>query len=101
MPTCTTAPSAAGRLGELVKGERRVDARREGAPARVVVEAVDEHGRTLHAEGEVRNVLRWLGWPGRLTYWTLTDWRWNGIRGWGENQEFHARERVRKIRSLS
>jgi hypothetical protein len=92
---------ADGRLGELVKGERRVDARREGAPARVVVEAVAEHGRTLHAEGEVRNVLRWLGWPGRLTYWTLTDWRWNGIRGWGENQEFHARERVRKIRSLS
>jgi hypothetical protein len=86
---------ADGRLGELVKGERRVDARRDNAPAHVAVEAVDDHGRTLHAEGQVRTALRWLGWPGRLTYWTLTDWRWNGVRGWGENQEFHARERVR------
>lgn len=88
---------ADGRLGELVTGERRVTARRGNAPAHVVVDAVDEHGRTLRAEGEVRCVLRWLGWPGRLTFWTLTDWRWSGVRGWGENQEFHTRERVRSL----
>lgn len=86
-----------GRLGELVKGEHRVTKRDNGAPAHVVIDAVDNHGRTLHAEGEVRTALRWLGWPGRLTYWALTDWRWNGLRGWGENQEFHARERVRQL----
>jgi hypothetical protein len=78
-----------------VKGERRVGARRDNAPAHVVVDAVGDHGRTLHAEGQVRAVLRRLGWPGRLTYWTLTDWCWNGVRGGGENQEFHARDRVR------
>ncbi|OBK13706.1 hypothetical protein A5636_01405 [Mycobacterium asiaticum] len=88
---------ADGRMGELVSGERRVGARRDGAPAQVVVQATDEHGRTLHADGEVRTVLRWLGWPGRLTYWTLTDWHWDGVRGWGENQEFHARERARHL----
>ncbi len=34
---------------------------------------------------------------GRLTYWTLTDWRWNELRGWGENQEFMGREKVRQL----
>jgi hypothetical protein len=82
-------------IGELVQGERRVPARSGGAPARVLFDAVDEHGRTLHAVGDVRTALRWLGRPGRLTYWTLTDWQWNGQRGWGANQEFLARERGR------
>lgn len=52
---------ADGRPGELVEGERRVEARRNNAPARVVLKAVDYYGRPSHAEGEVRTVLRWLG----------------------------------------
>ena len=59
--------------------------------------AEDDRGRTLHAEGEVRTALRWLGWPGRLTFWTLTDWRWDGVQGYGEDQEFFAREQVRAL----
>ncbi len=86
-----------GQLGELVAGERRVLERRSGAPARVVLDAEDDRGRTLHAEGEVRTALRWLGWPGRLTFWTLTDWRWDGMQGYGEDQEFFAREQVRAL----
>jgi hypothetical protein len=86
-----------GLLGELVAGERRVEGRRRGAPVRVVLDAEDEHGRTLHAEGEVRAALRWLGWPGRLTFWTLTDWHWDGRQGWGEDQEFFPRDLVREL----
>ena len=86
-----------GVLGELVRGKRRVLQRDRGAPARVELDAEDDHGRTLHAEGEVRTALRWLGWPGRLTFWTLTDWRWDGVRGYGEDQEFFAREQVRAL----
>lgn len=86
-----------GELGELVSGERRVTERRSGAPARVVFDAVDDRGRDIHAEGTVRTALRWLGWPGRLTFWTLTDWRWDGVQGWGEDQEFFAREQVRSL----
>jgi hypothetical protein len=29
-----------------------------------------------------------------------TDWHGSGVRGWGENQEFHARERVRRFRRI-
>jgi hypothetical protein len=32
-----------------------------------------------------------------MTFWTLTDWRWDGHRGWGEDQEFFAREQVRAL----
>ncbi len=83
-----------GEFGELVKGRRRVLQRRAGAPARVVLDAEDDRGRELHAEGEVRTV---LGWPGRMTFWTLTDWRWEGMRGFGEDQGFFAREAVRSL----
>ncbi len=51
----------------------------------------------MASEGEVRTELRWLGWPGRLTFWTLTDWRWDGVQGYGEDQEFFAREQVRAL----
>ena len=86
-----------GELGELVNGERRVLERRRGAPARVVLDATDDRGRRLSAEGEVRTALRWFGWPGRVTFWTLTDWRWDGLQGWGEDQEFFPREQVRLL----
>lgn len=86
-----------GELGELVRGERRVLGRRRGAPMRVVLDAEDERGRSLHAEGEVRTALRWPGWPGRVVFWTLTDWRWDGLQGWGEDQEFFPRDQVRSL----
>ena len=86
-----------GRLGELVSGRRRVLQRRSGAPLRVVLEARDDLGRDLHAEGKVRTALRWLGWPGRLTFWTLTEWRWDGVQGWGRIWG-HARRAGRVLR---
>ncbi len=86
-----------GQLGELKRGSRTVPQRKRGATSRVVFDAEDSPGRMLHAEGEVRSVLRWLGWPGRMTFWTLTDWRWDGVAGWGEDQEFFAREQVRAL----
>lgn len=88
----------AGVIGDLVSGERSVLQRSGDAPSRVRLDAVDQHGRELHATGEVRNVLRWTGWPGRLAYWTLTRWHWHGEQGWGENQEFFPLAQVRALR---
>ncbi|OHV28850.1 hypothetical protein BCD49_37185 [Pseudofrankia sp. EUN1h] len=90
-----------GVLGDLVSGSRRVLERRGDVPARVALDAVDEHGRELRAVGEIRTALRWFGWPGRLAYWTLTDWQWDGQQGWGENQEFHPLAHVRALRAAS
>jgi hypothetical protein len=87
-----------GELGSLVRGTRRVPERRRGAPVRVVLDAEDDRGRTLHAEGDVRTALRWFGWPGRMAFWTLTDWRWDGLQGFGEDQEFFPRDHVRTLR---
>jgi hypothetical protein len=89
-----------GVQGDLVSGQRLVVDRSGGAPVRVILDAEDEHGRSLHAEGEIRTALRWFGWPGRLAYWTLTDWRWDGVQGWGEDQEFFPREQMRSLLGL-
>ncbi|MBL7498076.1 hypothetical protein I6A84_14520 [Frankia sp. CNm7] len=86
-----------GELGELVRGQRRVLERRAGAPVRVLLEAEDDRGRHLRAHGDVRTALRWFGWPGRLAFWTLTDWRWDDHQGWGEDQEFFPREQARSL----
>ncbi|MBH0779637.1 DUF7064 domain-containing protein [Nocardia bovistercoris] len=86
-----------GVVGNLVKGQRRVLERKSGAPARVLFEAEDDLGREFQAEGRVRSVLRWMGWPGQLAFWTLTDWEWDGQRGFGENQEFFARDLARSL----
>jgi hypothetical protein len=32
-----------------------------------------------------------------LTFWTLTDWRWDGVHGYGEDQEFFSREQARAL----
>ena len=88
-----------GRVGDLVSGERVVLARRGDLPHVIRLDALDEHGRELHAVGEVRSALRWMGWPGRLAYWTLTRWRWDGQEGYGENQEFFPLAQVRGLRA--
>jgi hypothetical protein len=90
-----------GLQGELVRGQRRVVERSNGAPQRVILDAEDSHGRALYAEGDVRTALRWFGWPGRLAYWTLTDWHWDGLQGWGEDQEFFPREQMRSHLGIS
>lgn len=79
--------SRQGDVRELVGGTRRAT-RRGGAPSSVVLDAVDDGGRALHAEGQVRTALRWQGWPRRMAFWTLTEWLIDGEAGWGEDQEF-------------
>ena len=86
-----------GEQGELVSGTRRVVERRGGAPVKVILDAEDDRGRALHAEGDVRTALRWFGWPGRMTFWTLTDWHWDDQQGWGEDQEFWPLPQVREL----
>jgi hypothetical protein len=56
-------------------------------PIREVVEATDEHGRTFLAEGDARNHLLFTGFPEYPWWWTLVDWRLDGVPATGETQD--------------
>jgi len=72
------------------------------SPWHAVTIAGDEPGVDTVRRGHLvrdgeRTAPRWRGWPGRMASWTLTDWRWDGLQGWGEDQEFFPRERIRAL----
>jgi hypothetical protein len=75
-----------GVYGHLVSGRRRTwldpDTR---WIRRIELEAVDEHGRELEAEGEL--VAR-HGPPGASSGTGLFRWRWDGLEAWGEDQTY-------------
>ena len=85
----------------LTSGTRTVVERADaGYPTRVVVDAVDETGRELHAEGRCVNRLGFL-YPYTFWWWCLTDWEFDGIHAWGEEQDFYnATDARRFLRSL-
>lgn len=76
--------------GRLVSGTRKVVERDEaGRPVREVLDAVDEHGRTLHAEGEIVCLLKWnTMFGGVMMFWCYEQWTMNGKPAPGELQEW-------------
>jgi hypothetical protein len=79
-----------GLTGTLTSGTRRVLERApSGRVLREVVEATDEHGRTLHAEGLVTAGIRWPGLYGDITaFWCHEHWTLDGQPAPGEVQEW-------------
>jgi hypothetical protein len=75
-----------GVYGHLVSGRRRtwLDPDRQWV-RRIELEATDEHGRELHAEGEL--VSR-HGSETTPSGTGLFHWRWDGQEGWGEDQTY-------------
>ena len=85
-----------GVLGELVRGKRRVLQRIRGAlPASNSTPKTTAGARCTPRAGAHRAAL--AGLAGQADVWTLTDWRWDGVQGYGEDQEFFAREQVRAL----
>lgn len=76
-----------GEKADLVSGTRRVVERRDGYPLRVAIEAEDALGRALAAEGACLSRLAYPATPGLFAWMSLTDWSWNGARGFGEDQD--------------
>jgi hypothetical protein len=78
-----------GRRAELVAGARRVERDHDrGHVTRVVVEARDDEGRRLLAEG--RSVSRIaMPVPGvhGVVWASLCEWTINGVPAWGDDQE--------------
>ena len=75
-----------GEYGHLVSGHRRtwLDPRTRWI-RRIEVEAVDEHGRELHATGEL---VSHHGADPISSGTGLFLWEWDGLTGWGEDQTY-------------
>lgn len=82
----------------VVEGTRKVVERgTDGRPLLEVVEAVDELGRKLYAEGRPQNLLKitvygvWFDWH------SLTQWRFDGVTAYGETQDYHTFPHYRNL----
>ncbi len=78
-----------GEYAKLAEGERTVLAREEGlgCPSRVRLEARDELGREVVAEGTCLNRIGVHLNPNLFTWNCLTDWRFGDARGYGEDHD--------------
>lgn len=79
-----------GEYAKLVpgRGGREVLERATGdAPTRVRLAGEDERGRTFEAEGRCVNKLGLHLNPNLFTWNCLTEWTWDGGRGWGEDHD--------------
>lgn len=89
-------------VGNVVAGERKVVRSDDGRPVRLHLEATDDRGRTLRAEGRCVNWLK-MSFTGMFWWWCLTEWDLgDGARCWGEEIDFFAAPTYRRFaRSLS
>lgn len=85
-----------GVMSPLVEGRRWVTERDGPRPTVVRIEAVDENGRTLEAVGRMKNWFEWQGYGHQFEWWCLTEWEFDGVRAWGEEQEYYPLQAVRR-----
>ena len=86
-----------GQLGSLVSGKRTIVEYGQFGPSRVVFEGSDKLGRTMRATGTVDPGLVFTGYTDHTVVWSLTEWDWDGVTHWGDNQEFCPSETFRRI----
>jgi hypothetical protein len=87
-----------GIKGTLVSGNRRcVERGPDGRPIRDIVEATDDLGRELYAEG---TYLTWLKFPcysDCMPWWGLTRWEYDGQTVFGEDMDYIYAKHNRKL----
>lgn len=86
-----------GEMASLVSGRREVLEWGEFGPKRVSFEGTDKLGRTMKASGSIDPGLVFTGYTDHTVHWSLTEWEWDGVTHWGDNQEFSPAERFRLI----
>jgi hypothetical protein len=80
-------------------GRRSVIRDDEGHPVTVTIEGTDELGRSFEAEGTAVNNNVFKTYPSMLCWNSLMDWRCDGWRGWGEDQDCWLPRRWREYRA--
>lgn len=86
-----------GRMASMASGQRTVLEYGQFGPSRVLFEGADTLGRTIRATGTVDPGLVFTGYTDHTVVWSLTEWDWDGVTHWGDNQEFCPDARFRRI----
>jgi hypothetical protein len=86
-----------GELGSLVSGKRTVLEYGQFGPSKFVFEAKDKLGRTMAATGTIDPGLVFTGYTDHTVIWSLAEWDWDGVKHWGDNQEFSPAEPFRQM----
>lgn len=86
-----------GEMASLVSGKREVLEWGRLGPSRVAFEATDALGRTMRATGNIDPGLVFTGYTDHSVVWSLTQWDWDGVTHWGDNQEFCPDDTFRRI----
>lgn len=79
-----------GRLSKVVRMSKRSwrKPQRRMAPERVEVDFEDADGCTHHLSGIVRASCWMQNWPNVYVWLPLMEWELDGVRGWGDCQEY-------------
>jgi hypothetical protein len=91
-----------GEVAHLSSGQYRVVERGvDGRPLRLQVDATDDLGRVLHAEGRTHNNFNWHTYPWLWMWWNQVEWQLDGETAWGEEQDYWPLQQGRRfIRSM-
>lgn len=82
-----------GTWSRLASGRRHVERDERGRPRVVVVDATDELGRALHAEGTAVSRQVFTAYPSMFCWNSLVRWDLDGTTCWGEDQDvWHPRK---------
>ena len=87
-----------GEWAKLANATRTVVERNaDGFPTYVVIEGVDEKGRTLTAHGHGHNGFAFFINPNMFTMNCLFEWSFDGITAWGEDHDNWSHPAIRKF----
>ncbi len=86
-----------GELSSLTSGTRQTEEFGQHGPKRVILDATDKLGRTIHATGEIDEGLIFTGYTDHTVVWSQTKWDWDGTTYWGDNQEFRPATDFRRV----
>lgn len=88
-----------GEIGNPVNGMLRVVERaQDGRPLRLLIEGRDNLGRELYAEGRCVNWLAQRLYSFMGMWWCLTEWKFDGVTAWGDEEDFFPIDQFRKFR---